>query len=332
MNVGGRFSSVNLYRYGFNGMEKDDEVSGSGNSYTTFYRLNDPRIGRWRSVDPKADLMPWASTYVSMGNNPILATDPKGDVCIPCITAAAGAVIGGGVNAYSQYKDGTLDLSSGESWARIDRVAHMSGTYADHPEQAILDEYNPGQQHKFRKGIDYSPTKDSQKDDWHNMWHAMRSTDETADGMTSSQAHARGLGYGWSKVIESAFNSSDEALGQGLHALQDAYAHKGASTEEHLGKFASCDKCYTPSAAAMLYNDMYGNTQDATNLSATAMVVYGLIGGDASGIQNLMSNEDYTFDFSGLNGQKGNFVQKLFNKAGYSVNFETNAVTAIETE
>ena len=34
-------------------MEKDDEVSGSGNSYTTFYRQLDPRIGRWMSVDPK---------------------------------------------------------------------------------------------------------------------------------------------------------------------------------------------------------------------------------------------------------------------------------------
>ncbi len=26
------------YRYGFNGMEKDDEVGGSGNSYTTLFR------------------------------------------------------------------------------------------------------------------------------------------------------------------------------------------------------------------------------------------------------------------------------------------------------
>ena len=127
MGVRQEVEPVKLYRYGFNGMEKDDEVSGSGNSYTTFYRLNDPRIGRWRSVDPKADLMPWASTYVSMGNNPILATDPKGDVCIPCITAAAGAVIGGGVNAYSQYKDGTLDLSSGESWARIGTASLAGG-------------------------------------------------------------------------------------------------------------------------------------------------------------------------------------------------------------
>ena len=40
------------YRYGFNGMERDDEIKGSGNSYTTEFRLLDPRLGRWPSTDP----------------------------------------------------------------------------------------------------------------------------------------------------------------------------------------------------------------------------------------------------------------------------------------
>jgi len=33
------------YRYAFNGMEKDDEVKGSGNSYTTEFRQYDSRLG-----------------------------------------------------------------------------------------------------------------------------------------------------------------------------------------------------------------------------------------------------------------------------------------------
>jgi RHS repeat-associated protein len=71
-------SAGGLYRYGFNGMEKDDEVKGSsGTSYTTEFRQNDPRIGRWMSIDPKA--IPWESPYASMGNNPILYNDIKGD-------------------------------------------------------------------------------------------------------------------------------------------------------------------------------------------------------------------------------------------------------------
>jgi len=35
------------YRYGFNGMEKDDEVKGSGNSINYKYRMRDRRVGRF---------------------------------------------------------------------------------------------------------------------------------------------------------------------------------------------------------------------------------------------------------------------------------------------
>ena len=34
------------YRYGFNGMEKSDEVYGEGNAYDFGARIHDPRIGR----------------------------------------------------------------------------------------------------------------------------------------------------------------------------------------------------------------------------------------------------------------------------------------------
>lgn len=67
------------YRYGYQGSEKDDEVKGSGNSYTTEYRQLDPRLGRWLSLDPKARSMPWQSPYVSMDNNPIWFNDILGD-------------------------------------------------------------------------------------------------------------------------------------------------------------------------------------------------------------------------------------------------------------
>ncbi len=36
-------SCAGYYRYGFNGMEKDDEISGSGNSYDFGARTYDPR-------------------------------------------------------------------------------------------------------------------------------------------------------------------------------------------------------------------------------------------------------------------------------------------------
>jgi len=65
------------YRYGFNGMEMDSEVSGDGNSYTTEFRQNDPRLGgRWWSRD--FIIKPWESPYAGYGNNPVLFVDPSG--------------------------------------------------------------------------------------------------------------------------------------------------------------------------------------------------------------------------------------------------------------
>lgn len=64
------------YRYGFNGVEKDNEIKGDGNSYNTDFRMYDPRVGRWLSIDPIVH--PWESPYVGFANNPIYYTDPSG--------------------------------------------------------------------------------------------------------------------------------------------------------------------------------------------------------------------------------------------------------------
>ena len=66
-------------RYGFNGMERTDEIYDQGNEYTTDFREYDPRIGRWFSIDPKNGKYPNLSPYVAFNNNPIFFTDPYGD-------------------------------------------------------------------------------------------------------------------------------------------------------------------------------------------------------------------------------------------------------------
>ncbi|MBU0488930.1 MAG: hypothetical protein KKD31_13360 [Bacteroidetes bacterium] len=65
------------YMYAFNGMEKDDEITGVTGSHLSFvFREYDSRIARWLSIDPNVhhDFSP----YAWVTNNPILFFDPLG--------------------------------------------------------------------------------------------------------------------------------------------------------------------------------------------------------------------------------------------------------------
>ena len=78
VELDGRTVSLDGYRYGFQNQEKDDEIKGEGNSYTTEFRQLDPRLGRWLSVDPLSLKFPWQSTYIAFDNNPISLVDRFG--------------------------------------------------------------------------------------------------------------------------------------------------------------------------------------------------------------------------------------------------------------
>jgi len=66
------------YRYSYSGIETDHEVSGHGNSYTTQFRQYDPRLGRWKSLDPLASEYPDQSPFAAFNNNPEYFIDPLG--------------------------------------------------------------------------------------------------------------------------------------------------------------------------------------------------------------------------------------------------------------
>ncbi len=80
MNTRKRVSSrkVCCYRYAFNGMEKDDQVKGKGNSYDFGARMYDSRLGRWLTIDPIASKYPSLSSFSFVANTPIIALDPDG--------------------------------------------------------------------------------------------------------------------------------------------------------------------------------------------------------------------------------------------------------------
>lgn len=75
------YSSLNRYRFGFNGMERDDEVSGQGNQYDYGMRMYSSRLGRFLSVDRLSAKRPYLSTYLYASNSPIRAID-NGDIDI----------------------------------------------------------------------------------------------------------------------------------------------------------------------------------------------------------------------------------------------------------
>jgi len=71
-------ASDSEYRFGFNGKELDNETSGNGNQYDYGYRIYNPRIGRFLSVDPLSNAYPWYAPYQFAGNKPIIAIDLDG--------------------------------------------------------------------------------------------------------------------------------------------------------------------------------------------------------------------------------------------------------------
>ena len=74
------------YRYGFNGKEADNEVKREGNSYDYGFRMYDPRIGKFLSVDPLFKEYPWNSTYAFAENDVVRSIDLDGKEKLIIIT------------------------------------------------------------------------------------------------------------------------------------------------------------------------------------------------------------------------------------------------------
>jgi len=80
----GRNYSSNSYNYGFQGQLKDDEINGAtGTNYAFEYRMHDPRIGRFWSVDPLSSKYPHNSPYAFSENRVIDSNELEGLETIP---------------------------------------------------------------------------------------------------------------------------------------------------------------------------------------------------------------------------------------------------------
>ena len=225
------------HNYGYNGKEENDEL---GLGTLDFGARNyDASLGRWMNIDMKSEAYYPVTPYQYVLNNPIVHVDHNGQWTV--------------TRHYNMTYNSLAAAGIGKHQA--DLIAHYSSVYADNPGKHIkLNNWlaHPTDQHWYRPRINYSGTANSQVLEYkgtgenYNVWHVMRSPWER-DNETISEKGAmqRGLEFGWNKVFESAatgdLNSLKEntdgieALGQGLHALQDAYAHKGNGEDVGIG-------------------------------------------------------------------------------------------------
>jgi RHS repeat-associated protein len=75
--MAGRKYNQGTYRYGFNGKEEDSEW-GSQMIQDYGFRIYNPTIGKFLSVDPLSSSYPWYTPYQFAGNKPIVAIDLDG--------------------------------------------------------------------------------------------------------------------------------------------------------------------------------------------------------------------------------------------------------------
>jgi RHS repeat-associated protein len=97
--------------YQYNGIEHVDDFDLNVNM--AMYRTLDPVIGRWWSVDPKAEVLYGLNPYNAMNNSPMVFNDPNGDIA-PLIVAGIMA-IGGIANLASNW-DNVSNFTEGASY------------------------------------------------------------------------------------------------------------------------------------------------------------------------------------------------------------------------
>jgi RHS repeat-associated protein len=78
LQMDGRTFSSADYRYGFNGKEKDDSGEFGSTVYDYGFRIHNPAIAKFLSVDPLTASYPWYTPYQFAGNKPIMAIDLDG--------------------------------------------------------------------------------------------------------------------------------------------------------------------------------------------------------------------------------------------------------------
>ncbi|MEZ5059812.1 MAG: RHS repeat-associated core domain-containing protein [Saprospiraceae bacterium] len=118
LEMEGRTADFENYRYGYNGKEalRNNEW-GSQTHYDYGFRIYNPGLGRFLSVDPLAAEFPSWSSYSYTFNNPIRFIDPDGRAPDDVIVGFTGGFQGGGKK---------LDLANAGTTGKIIQAAQQA--------------------------------------------------------------------------------------------------------------------------------------------------------------------------------------------------------------
>jgi len=105
----GRLFSEKNFRYGFNGQEKTDEISGAGNHTTAMYWEYDTRLGRRWNLDPKPT--PSISQYNCFAGNPMWFSDILGDTIAVTSAFSSDKNLSNAYSAFAKTEEGFNFLS-----------------------------------------------------------------------------------------------------------------------------------------------------------------------------------------------------------------------------
>jgi RHS repeat-associated protein len=137
------------YRYGFNSMEKDNEINVNGGDYDFGARIYDSRLGRWLSLDPLMKIYPKLSPYNFVDNSPLNSIDKDGkDIIILCANITDGHPTGHQAVLIGNEDDGWWYYSF-DSDDGVDNDGKSIGVYFK-----TIDEFTNSQHNSYQKNYD----------------------------------------------------------------------------------------------------------------------------------------------------------------------------------
>lgn len=122
----GRHGNTSDYRYGFQGQEMDNELKGEGNSVNYKYRMHDPRVGRFFSMDPMERLYVWNSPYAFSENRVIDGVELEGLEYVrkTHVVGGEGQILYTHEEAIYQYSNETIKIMGGTPSGRYNAAGY----------------------------------------------------------------------------------------------------------------------------------------------------------------------------------------------------------------